>query len=135
MSVSRRSFATLAAAAFVAAGCAATGAPVPNENTFAGVYGTTLVAASGGGERIMTLTLDLDRTATLATRFVGREGETVDRGTWSAVGERVTVHLATAGDRRAPQRLAFELRGDALVPVSWDRVLWGEAGPGTYRRK
>jgi hypothetical protein len=135
MPVSRRSLIALAAAALVAAGCATTGAPAPNENTFAGVYTTTLRAASGGGERVMTLALDLDRTASLSTRFVGREGEIVDRGTWTAVGHRLNLSLATAGDRRAPQRLAFELRDDTLVPVSWDRVLWGEAGPGTYRRK
>lgn len=134
MPFSRRSF-IAAAAAFMAAGCGTTGAPAPNENTFAGVYTTTLAAASGGGERTMTLALNLDRTATLATRFASRDGETVDRGTWSAVGHRLNLNLATAGDQRAPQRLAFDLRDDTLVPVSWDRALWGEAGPGTYRRK
>jgi hypothetical protein len=82
----------------------------------------------------MTLSLYLDRTATLATRFAGREGEIVDRGTWSAVGQRLNLNLATTGDRRAPQRLVFELRDDALVPIAWDHALWGETGPGTYRR-
>ena len=133
MPVSRRALLVLAAIALVASACATPGAPVPNENTFAGVYSATLPAASGGA-RAMTLTLNLDRTATLATRFTGREGDVIDRGTWSAVGYRLTVNLATTDDRRAPQRLTFDLRDDTLVPVEWNRSLWGEAGPGTYRR-
>lgn len=134
MPPSRRTVLALAAGALVASACGTHGTPIPNENTFAGVYTATLRAASGG-ERTMTLALNLDRSATLSTRFVGRDGETVDRGTWSAVGHRLNLSLATTGGERAPQRLAFELRDDALVPVTWDRALWGESGPGTYRRK
>jgi hypothetical protein len=135
MPPSRRTLLALVAGALVASACGTHGTPIPNENTFAGVYTTTLRAASGGGERTMTLALNLDRSATLSTRFVGREGEIVDRGTWSAVGHRLNLSLATTGGERAPQRLAFELRDDTLVPLTWDRALWGESGPGTYRRK
>ncbi|MCX7893241.1 MAG: hypothetical protein N2544_12850 [Burkholderiales bacterium] len=132
---SRRTLLALAAASLVVAACGTPGTFIPDERNFAGVWVATLPAASGGGERTLTLSLNLDSSATLATRFSGREGETADRGSWSAVGLRVTVSLATADDRRAPQRLVFELRGQELVPVDWNRALWGEAGPGTYRRR
>jgi hypothetical protein len=97
-----------------------------------GIYETVLPAASGGAERQVSLTLDPGGAAAISTAFSGRLSRTLVQGTWTQ-GEGGVVILTLKGPR--PEQMIFQQAGEELVAKDWDRATWGQAGPGTLKRK
>jgi hypothetical protein len=97
-----------------------------------GTYEAKLPAASGGGERHVSVTLDPSGSAALSTAFSGRPSRSLVQGTWTQ-GEGVVVIVTLKGPR--PEQIIFQHAGDELIARDWDRAVWGEAGPGTLRRR
>jgi hypothetical protein len=54
------------------------------------------------------------------------------QGTWTR-GEGGVVIVTLKGLR--PEQIIFQHAGDELIARDWDRAVWGEAGPGTLRRR
>ena len=114
----------LAFAAVALAACAT--AEVP------GTYETSLPAASGGGERHVSVTLNPSGSAALSTAFSGRPSRSLVQGTWTR-GEGGVVIVTLKGPRA--EQIIFQHAGDELIAKDWDRAVWGEAGPGTLKRR
>lgn len=114
-----RTLARLAAAAAVfAAACAVT--------PLAGDYESVLPAANGGGRRYVRVTLKPDGFAAVSVAFSSRPSRFLAEGTWTREDRRVILDLSGARS----QRMVFRHAGRDLLPLEWDRTLWGEAGPG-----
>ena len=96
--------------------------------TAAGTYAAVVPAASGGGERQVSVVLQNDGTATVSSAVSGRPSRFTVTGTWEQNGERVVVNTDL-------QRMVFDYAGNRLVAREWDRAAWGEAGPGTLQRR
>ena len=94
----------------------------------AGTYAAVVPAASGGGERQVSVVLQSDGTATVSSAISGRPSRFTVTGTWEQNGARVVVNTDL-------QRLVFDYAGNRLVAREWDRTAWGEAGPGTLQRR
>ena len=94
----------------------------------AGTYAAVVPAASGSGERQVSVVLQNDGTATVSSAISGRPSRFTVTGTWVQDGERVVVNTDL-------QRLVFDYAGNRLVAREWDRTAWGEAGPGTLQRR
>ena len=115
--------AALAAIALLAA-CATPEVP--------GTYETTSPAASGGGERHVSVTLSPSGGAAVSTAFAGRPSRSLVQGTW-AQKEGGVVIVTLTGPRA--EQIVFQHAGDELMARDWDRATWGQSGPGTLRRK
>lgn len=97
-----------------------------------GTYETSLPAASGGGERHVSVTLNPGGGAAVSTAFAGRPSRSLVQGTWAQKeGGVVIVTLMAA---RAEQ-IIFQHARDELIARDWDRGTWGQAGPGTLKRR
>src|SRR5262245_18838134 len=94
----------------------------------AGVYEANLPAASGGGERNVSVTLETDGTAVVSSAFPGRPSRFLVEGKWRLEKHRVIVDLGKG------QSMVFDYADDSLIARHWDRSVWGEEGPGTLRR-
>lgn len=94
----------------------------------AGTYAAVVPAASGSGERQVSVVLQNDGTATVSSAVSGRPSRFTVTGTWVQNGERIVVNTDL-------QRLVFDYAGNRLVAREWDRTAWGEAGPGTLQRR
>ena len=112
------------AAAMFAAACATPEVP--------GTYETKLPAASGGGERHVSVTLNPGGAAAVSTAFPGRPSRSLVHGTW-AQKEGGVVIVTLKGPR--DEQMVFQHAGDELVARDWDRATWGQAGPGTLKRR
>jgi hypothetical protein len=112
------------AAVVLAAACATPEVP--------GTYEATSPAASGGGERHVSVTLDPSGAAAVSAAFPGRPSRSLVQGTW-AQKEGGVVIVTLRGPR--PEQMIFLHAGDELIARDWDRTVWGQAGPGTLRRK
>lgn len=123
----RRATAAVLLTALVVAGCPLPQKPPPSA-TVAGVYHVRLPAADASA-RVVTLWLEPGGAASLETVFVGKERLPVERGTWSANGDEVTVRL---DGESAP--LVFGIQPDRLEPRSWDRSRYGATGLTLTRR-
>lgn len=99
--------------------CATTEAP--------GTYAAVLPAGTDG-ERHVRVTLNADGSGALSSTLSERPRRLLAEGTWQRDGSRVTLDLG----KRGP--IVFRLAGDQLVPKEWDRVEWGENGPGVLFR-
>ncbi|HEU4353266.1 MAG TPA: hypothetical protein VFR66_15465 [Burkholderiales bacterium] len=104
-------------AAVFAAACATPEVP--------GTYETT-------GERYVSVTLNPSGSAGVSTASPGRPSRTFAQGTWT-LGEGGIVILTLSGPR--PEQMIFQHAGDELIARDWDRTTWGQAGPGTLKRK
>lgn len=83
---------------------------------------------SGGDPQVR---IYLKREGRASVQAASLDREVFAEGSWRALGDgRILIELA--GER--PQRLVFNPSGDLLLPVQWDRALWGEAGPGVLHR-
>ena len=106
-------------------GTAGSGAP-PDIAKWSGLYASDTLP----GEihpRVVRLAISGDTLAAVSIEFVG-VGTTFHPGRWSAEGEVLTVQ-PTRGDG-PPDELPFvwRLEGGRLVPLKWDRVVYGERG-------
>jgi hypothetical protein len=91
-----------------------------------------LPAASGGGERQVSVTLNPSGAAAVSTAFPGRPSRSLVQGTW-AQKEGGVVIVTLQGPRA--EQIVFQHAGDELIARDWDRAAWGQAGPGILRRK
>jgi hypothetical protein len=112
------------AAAMLVAACATPEVP--------GTYEAKAPVASGGGERHVSVTLDPHGGAAVSTAFAGRPSRSLVQGTWTR-GEGGVVIVTLKGPR--PEQIIFQHAGDQLIARDWDRSTWGEAGPGTLKRR
>ena len=103
----------------LATACATTSAP--------GTYEVILPAADAG-ERYVRVVLKPKGAAALSTTFSERATRSLAEGNWKQDGSRITLDL----DGRKP--MVFRLAGNQLVTKEWDRVEWGEQGPGVLAR-
>jgi hypothetical protein len=97
-----------------------------------GTYEAKLPAASGGGERHVSVTLDPSGAAAVSTAFPGRPSRSLVQGTW-VQKEGGFVIVTLRGPRT--EQIVFQHGGDELIARDWDRSVWGQTGPGTLRRK
>ena len=109
----------LLAAVLLTAACATTSAP--------GTYEVILPAADAG-ERYVRVVLKPKGEAALSTTLSERATRFHATGNWKQDGSRITLDL----DGRKPMQ--FQLAGNQLVTKDWDRVEWGEKGPGVLFR-
>lgn len=97
----------------------------------AGYYEGIQPAASGGAERMVGVTLRSDGTAIVTSAFSDRPSRFLVRGTWDNDGNLITIELPSV----PRERMVFDLQKDRLVPKEWERVTWGDAGPGTLLKE
>ena len=105
------------AAAVLAGACATPEVP--------GTYETT-------AERHVSVTLNPSGNAVVSSAFPGRPSAWLVQGTWTQ-GEGGVVIVTLKGPRA--EQIIFQHAGDELIARDWDRSTWGEAGPGTLRRR
>lgn len=110
---------SIAAVLVATAACATTSAP--------GTYEAILPAADAG-ERYVRVVLKPKGAAALSTTFSAKANRFLAEGNWKQDGSRITLDL----DGRKP--MVFQLAGNQLVAKDWDRVEWGEKGPGALFR-
>jgi hypothetical protein len=94
-----------------------------------GTYEALLPAASGGGERQVRVTLNPSGAAVVSTAFPGRPSRSLMQGTW-VQKEGGVVFVTLKGEQ-----IVFQHADDQLIARDWDRTVWGQAGPGTIRRR
>lgn len=107
------------------AGTAGSAAP-PDTAKWNGLYASDTLP----GEvhpRVLRLAVGPDTVAAVSIEFVG-VGVTLHPGHWTAVGDVLTMQ-PTRGDG-TPNELpfVFRLEGNRLVPLKWDRAVYGERG-------
>lgn len=86
----------------------------------------TLPAADVRG-RVVRLAIGTDTMALLEIEFIGRGG--VSRsGVWSARGEELTFEPRHIDGRPLEAALVWRLEGNRLLPLRWNRELYGSGG-------
>jgi len=111
-------------------GGAAGGVPLDTAK-WGGVYvSDTLPGAQQ--PRLIRLTVGPDTASTYSIEFIGL-GITYHPGRWTARGDRLTMQ-PTLGDG-SPSELPFRFRldGQRLVPLSWDKGVYGDRGVALHR--
>jgi len=99
------------------------------------VWSGELPAADASG-RIVTLTLEPDGRAVLATRFAGKPDDLPPlEGVWLRDGPLLQVRFPTEGSAYTSDRLIWAVNGDLLEPREWDRERWGAAGLPLVRQR
>ncbi len=93
---------------------------------FVGVYAGHVPAASSSA-RAITLELRSDGRAQLVSVYLGR-GLRAERGRWSAAGDTLRVEWEPADREPAGMPSEWLRAGAQLLPVSWERSVWGDAG-------
>lgn len=80
----------------------------------------------------LSVMLDPYGGAAVSRAFPGRPSRSFVQGTWTQ-GEGGVVIVTLKGPRA--EQMVFLHAGDELIARDWDRATWGQAGPGTLRRK
>jgi hypothetical protein len=77
----------------------------------------------------LTLVLNLNKSCTLTTEFVGSNRQpVVETGTWRYRGGWVTVIFTKANGRHEDNVIKFQRRGQDLLSVDFDRSRYGASG-------
>lgn len=87
-----------------------------NPEGIAGVY-------KGAG---VTLVLRPDSAATLTT------GTEVHKGRWSSLPPQLRFDFEL-GNRPRPESITWTMQNDALLPLIWDKSIFGPSGPVLHR--
>jgi hypothetical protein len=106
-------------------GTAGSAAP-PDIARWSGLYATDTLP----GElrhRVVRLAIGGDTLAALSIEFVG-VGTTMHPGRWSAEGDVLTMQPTRGGGPPDELPFVWRLEGTRLVPLKWDRVVYGEKG-------
>lgn len=99
------------------------------------VWSAELPAADASG-RTVTLTLEPDGRAVLATRFSGRPDDLPPlEGVWLRDGPLLQVRFPSKGSAYTDDRLIWAVNGDLLEPREWDRERWGAEGLPLVRER
>ncbi|MGD0483808.1 MAG: hypothetical protein ABSB58_04035 [Gemmatimonadales bacterium] len=108
-----------------AGGTAGSAAP-PDTAKWSGLYATDTLP----GEvrpRVVRLAVGGDTLAALSIEFVG-VGTTIHPGRWSAEGDVLTMQPMRGDGTLGELPFVWRLDGARLVPLKWDRVVYGERG-------
>jgi hypothetical protein len=98
----------------------------PDIARWSGLYATDTLP----GElrhRVVRLAIGGDTLAALSIEFVG-VGTTMHPGRWSAEGDVLTMQPTRGGGPPDELPFVWRLEGTRLVPLKWDRVVYGEKG-------
>ena len=77
--------------------------------------------------KVMWLAVGPDTVAAVSMEFVGL-GTTLHPGRWSAEGDVITMQPTRADGTPNELALEWRLEGTRLVPLKWDRMIYGERG-------
>lgn len=120
----------LAAWLLVAAGCRDAdqrGLTVQEVGQFAGPWVSDTLPTEVGRGRVARLNVRPDTAAVLSMEYVGR-GSVNLPGHWSARGTELTFQPVDIDFRPNARPFIWRLERDRLVPVRWDKGLYGETG-------
>ncbi len=92
-------------------------------NPVSGDYGGS-IPAPDASENLVTLTLNEDGTAVLATTGSGK-ASSIQWGTWKADGSVVTVNLTDKDGAPLQDTIVLELKGNQLISTTLDETLHG----------
>jgi hypothetical protein len=103
------------------------GRAVPPDTARWGGYYVSDTIPGAAHQRVVRLQVGPDTVATVNLEVVGI-GITFHPGRWSARGDELTMQ-PTRGDG-TPNEVAFRWRldGDRLIPLKWDRTVYGDRG-------
>jgi hypothetical protein len=116
-----------AGAALLAAGCGGTGGDAPAPRAYTGSWISDTLPSVAGRGRVARLEMRSDTQAVLSTEFIGR-GTVFLSGVWRARGNEVSLQPVDIWNRPIAVPLVWRVEGDRLVPVRWNKDLYGEAG-------
>ena len=77
--------------------------------------------------RVIRLAVGPDTMAAVYTEFVGL-GITLHPGRWAAKGDVITMQPTRGDGTPTELALVWRMEGTRLVPVKWDRTIYGERG-------
>lgn len=122
-----RTVLALAGVAVLATGCGGSEAGGPAPGAFTGTWVSDTLPALTAAGRVARLEVRSDTQAVLSTEFVGR-GTTFLPGYWRARGSEFTLQPVDRQMRPSALPLVWRLESDRLVPVRWNKDLYGEIG-------
>jgi hypothetical protein len=97
------------------------------EKRFVGVF--TMSRTGAGGTETLTLALKRDKSCTLKTSYHNdKSKEILEKGTWRADGETAVLNLTESGSSPEKIEITFDLQGEMLVAVKYDKSLYGSEG-------
>ena len=103
-----------------------------NPGNVSGVYDGVLPSADSPGRKIV-LDLRPDSTATLRVDETG-EGSPVEQGRWSSLPPQIRFDFLPVSGRRQ-ESITWTIDGDELVPLIWNKDIYGLAGLRLRRRR
>lgn len=123
--------AALLPCAMALAGCGKGGrtagrAAPPDTAKWAGTYASDTLPGAAR-PRVLLVRIGPDTVAVAALVFVGL-GTTVHPGWWSATGDVLTLQPSLADGTPNARAFIWRREGTRLVPVQWDRRIYGEQG-------
>lgn len=127
-----RTVMALAGAAALAAGCGGSGGEGPAPREFTGSWVSDTLPTIAGPGRVVRLEMRADTQAALSTEFIGR-GTVFLPGFWHARGDEMTLQPVDLQQRPNALPLVWRLKGGRLVPVRWNKELYGESGIPLHR--
>lgn len=88
---------------------------------------------SDAAQRVFTLELAADGSATLTTLYIGKDNAK-QYGRWTRSGRQVVVSFNAMGANLPPRPITFRHRDHELSPIEWDWNEWGRSGPPVLHR-
>jgi hypothetical protein len=99
-----------------------------SEQRFVGTY--TMSRVSFDSPEVLTLVLKINNIATLTTGFPRDKDlkPMVETGTWRLDGNSPLIELNRNGNVKEDVKVKFEIKGDALVAIEFDKLVFGTDG-------
>jgi hypothetical protein len=100
---------------------------------FIGIYAGNMAAADAPGRKVALL-LESDGSAVLRHEYAGK-GVVEQEGRWRVRDKQQLQLVFNAGsDGIAPNPMTFTIGDSVLIPLEWDRQVWGAQGPPKLSR-
>jgi len=128
----RAAAAAVVLAAIGACGSGEGAAAGPAAWEFVGAWVSDTLPALASPGRVARLELRADSQAALSTEFI-RRGTVFVSGFWHARGSEVTLQPVDLALRPNALPLVWRLEDGRLVPVRWNKDVYGEAGIPLHR--
>jgi hypothetical protein len=112
-----------------------TGFSQSSEQRFVGTY--TMSRVNFDSPEVLTLVLKNNNIATLTTGFPRDKGlkPMVETGTWRLDGDGPLIELNRNGNMKEDVKVKFEAKGDTLVAIEFDKLVFGANGLQFKRQK
>jgi len=117
----------LVGAAVLGTGCGGSEAGGPAPRAFTGSWISDSLPTTTGTVRVARFEVRADTEAVLSMEFVGR-GTVFQPGYWHARGAEITLQPVDLQQRPSAIPLVWRLEGERLVPVRWNKDLYGAVG-------